>query len=136
MYLQGANIHRGEFRVITNQTIQNGEFAFRSILNQQKLKSVGFNRVGIQALSQAVSHGAMHDSTERDLSPRCHPGTRERPTEDIICWIEEPIHPPLFSGLAAAREWGNQRSCRGSQNSKGYISAAAFSSGGAHLDAT
>jgi hypothetical protein len=90
MYLQGANIHGGEFRAITNQTIQNGEFVFRSILDPQKLKSVGFNRVGIQALSQAISHGAMHDSAERDPPPRCHPGTREKATEDIVCWIEEP----------------------------------------------
>jgi hypothetical protein len=46
--------------------------------------------VGIQALSQAISHGAMHDSAERDPPPRCHPGTREKATEDIVCWIEEP----------------------------------------------
>jgi hypothetical protein len=90
MYLKGANIHGGEFRVITNQTIQNGEFPFRSILNPQKLKSVGFNRVGIQALSQAISHGAMRDSADRDPPPRCHPGTREKATEDIVRWIEEP----------------------------------------------
>jgi hypothetical protein len=87
MYLQGANIHGGEFRVITNQS---GEFAFHSILNPQKLKFVGFNRVGIQALSQAISHGAMHESADRDPPPRCHPGTREKATEDIVRWIEEP----------------------------------------------
>jgi hypothetical protein len=59
------------------------------MLNPRKLKSVGFNRVGIQALSQAISHGAMRDSADRD-PPRCHPGTREKATEDIIGWIEEP----------------------------------------------
>jgi hypothetical protein len=32
----------------------------------------------------------MHDSAERDPPPRCHPGTREKATEDIIHWIEEP----------------------------------------------
>jgi hypothetical protein len=32
----------------------------------------------------------MHDSAERDPPPRCHPGTREKVTEDIIRWIEEP----------------------------------------------
>ena len=32
----------------------------------------------------------MHDSAERDPPPRCHPGTREKVTEDIVCWIEEP----------------------------------------------
>ena len=62
---------------------------FNSIPNPQKLKSRGHNRVGIQALSQAISHGAMHDSAERDPPPRCHPGTREKATEDIVCWIEE-----------------------------------------------
>jgi hypothetical protein len=90
MDFQGANIHGGEFMAITNHTIQNGEFGFRSILNLQKLRSVVFNRVGIQALSQAISHGAMHDSAERDPPPRCHPGTREKATEDIVRWIEEP----------------------------------------------
>jgi len=63
---------------------------FRSILNPQKLKSAGFNRVGIQALSQAISHGTMHDSAERDPPPQCHPGTHEKVTEDIVRWIEEP----------------------------------------------
>ncbi|KIM44299.1 hypothetical protein M413DRAFT_378731 [Hebeloma cylindrosporum] len=46
---------------------------------------------GIQALNQVISHGAMHDSAERDPPPRCHPGTREKATTDIIRWIEEPI---------------------------------------------
>ena len=32
----------------------------------------------------------MHDSAERDPPPRCHPGTREKATEDIVRWIEEP----------------------------------------------
>jgi len=63
---------------------------FGSVPNPQKLKSAGYNRVGIQALSQAISHGAMHDSAERDPPPRCHPGTREKATEDIVCWIQEP----------------------------------------------
>lgn len=43
-------------------------------------------RIGIQALSQAFSPGAMHDAAERDPSP----GTREKITEDIVRWIEEP----------------------------------------------
>jgi hypothetical protein len=76
---------------------------FRSILNLRKLKSAGFNRVGIQALSREISHGAMHDSAERDPPPRCHPGTREKATEDIVLWIEEsnPSSTVLWvSGLA------------------------------------
>jgi hypothetical protein len=32
----------------------------------------------------------MRDSSERDPPPRCHPGTREKATEDIVRWIEEP----------------------------------------------
>ena len=51
---------------------------------------IGNKRIGIQALSQAISHGAMHDSAERDPPPRCHSGTREKATEDIVRWIEEP----------------------------------------------
>jgi len=47
-------------------------------------------RIGIQALNQAISHGAMRDSSERDPPPRCHPGTREKATEDMVRWIEEP----------------------------------------------
>jgi len=32
----------------------------------------------------------MHDAAERDPPPRCHPGTREKVTDDIVRWIEEP----------------------------------------------
>ena len=32
----------------------------------------------------------MRDSAERDPPPRCHPGTREKATEDIVRWIDEP----------------------------------------------
>ena len=32
----------------------------------------------------------MHDSAERDPPPRCHPGTREKATKDIVRWIKEP----------------------------------------------
>jgi len=32
----------------------------------------------------------MRDSADRDPPPRCHPGTREKATEDIVYWIEEP----------------------------------------------
>jgi hypothetical protein len=46
--------------------------------------------IGIQVLNQAISHGAMRDSSERDPPPRCHPGTREKATEDIVRWMEEP----------------------------------------------
>ena len=31
----------------------------------------------------------MRDSADRDPPPRCHPGTREKATEDIVRWIEE-----------------------------------------------
>ena len=46
--------------------------------------------IGIHALNRAISHGAMHDAAERDPPPQCHPGTREKVTEDIVCRIEEP----------------------------------------------
>jgi hypothetical protein len=36
-----------------------------------------------EALSQAISHGAMHNSTERDPPPRCHPGTREKSVAQV-----------------------------------------------------
>jgi len=48
-------------------------------------------RIGIQALNLTISHGAMRDASERDPPPRCHPGTREKATDDIVRWIEEPI---------------------------------------------
>ena len=32
----------------------------------------------------------MRDSADRDPPPRCHPGTREKATKDIVRWIEEP----------------------------------------------
>ena len=31
----------------------------------------------------------MHDSAERDPPPRCHPGTREKVTQEIVQWIQE-----------------------------------------------
>jgi hypothetical protein len=49
-----------------------------------------------------ISHGAMRDSSERDPPPRCHPGTREKATEDIIHWIEEP-------NLSSSVLWVNGR---------------------------
>ena len=88
MYFPGANIHGGEFRV--NHTIQNGESTFSFHSEPMKAETARCNGVGIQALSQAISHGAMRDSAERDPPPRCHPGTREKATEDIVRWIEEP----------------------------------------------
>jgi len=45
---------------------------------------------GIQALSHAISHGAMHDSSERDPPPRCYPGTRKKVVDDIVHWLEDP----------------------------------------------
>jgi hypothetical protein len=62
---------------------------FGSVLNAQRLKSAGY-RVGIQALREAISHGAMHNSAEQDPPPRCHPGTHEKATKDIVRWIKEP----------------------------------------------
>jgi hypothetical protein len=73
-----------------------------SIPNARKLKSTGYDRVGIQALNQAISHGAMRDSADRDPPPRCHPGTREKATEDIVRWIEEP-------NISSAVLWVNGR---------------------------
>ena len=32
----------------------------------------------------------MHDADDRDPPPRCHPGTREKVTKDIVRWIEDP----------------------------------------------
>ena len=32
----------------------------------------------------------MHDSSERDPPPRCHPGTRKKVADDIIHWLEDP----------------------------------------------
>ena len=86
MHFQGANIHSGEFRAI-NHTIS---LHFRSILNLRKSKSADYNRIGIQILSEAVSHGATRDSADRDPPPRCHPGTREKATKDIVRWIKKP----------------------------------------------
>ena len=75
-----TNSHLSEIRDRVGITLEN-ELQFPS-------QSIGFNRVGIQALSQAISHGAMRDSVDRD-PPRCHPGTREKVIQDILCWIEE-----------------------------------------------
>ncbi|KAF8816488.1 hypothetical protein BYT27DRAFT_7182040 [Phlegmacium glaucopus] len=42
---------------------------------------------GLQGLSQAVSHGAIHDSAERYPAPNCHPNTRIAVREIILDWI-------------------------------------------------
>ena len=44
----------------------------------------------------------MHDAAERDPPPRCHPGTREKATEDVVRWIEE-------SNLSSSVLWVNGR---------------------------
>ena len=56
-------------------------------------------RIGIQALSQAISPGAMHDAAERNPPP----GTREKVTEDIVRWIEEPISKYIL--LCSLGQW-------------------------------
>jgi hypothetical protein len=95
---QGTQIHAGaDFRTIYGDfhqhqiSVQNSEstFWFHSEPNVESMKFPAHHRVGIQALSQAISHGAMHDSADRDPPPRCHPGTREKATKDIVRWIEE-----------------------------------------------
>ena len=92
-----AQIYGGDFRTISGDfhqhqiSVQNSEctFWFHSTPKSEPTKFLDHHRVGIQALSQAISHGAMHDSADRDPPPRCHPGTREKATEDIVRWIEE-----------------------------------------------
>ena len=84
-------------------------------------------------MSQAISHGAMHDCAERDPSLRCHPDTREKVTEGIVCWIEEPTPSSIVLWVSGRAGVGKSALM---QNSKGYISVAAFSLGGAHPDAT
>ena len=136
MYLQGTNIHGGEFRVITNQTIQNSEFAFHSILNPQKLKSVGFNQVGIQALSQAISHGAMHESADQDPLLDATQAHTKRLSRTSYAGSKNQTKPPLFFGLTDMWGSGNQPSCRRLWNSALYISEDAFSLDEVHTDAT
>ncbi|KAF8816531.1 hypothetical protein BYT27DRAFT_7154580 [Phlegmacium glaucopus] len=42
---------------------------------------------GLHVLSQAVSHGAIHDSAERYPAPNCHPDTRMAVRQIILDWI-------------------------------------------------
>ncbi|KAF8801464.1 hypothetical protein BYT27DRAFT_7147456 [Phlegmacium glaucopus] len=52
---------------------------------------------GLQALSQAVSHGAIHDSAERYPPPNCHPDTRMAVRQIILDWIHnESLALPFF----------------------------------------
>ena len=132
MDFQGANIQGGEFRAI----IQNGESTFRSVLNPRKLKSAGFNRVGIQALSQAISHGAMHDSAERDPPPQCHPGTHEKATEDIVLWIEESNPSSNVLWVSGRAGVGKSALAQRIAELDGIYFGGCFFLGGAHPDAT
>ncbi|KDR86060.1 hypothetical protein GALMADRAFT_132662 [Galerina marginata CBS 339.88] len=48
---------------------------------------------GLIALSQVISHGAIHDSLERYEAGKCHPGTREEIIKTIQDWVRDP-NPP------------------------------------------
>jgi len=63
MYLQG-HIFRVENPGPLTRRFRMVSPHFGSIPNARKLKSAGYDRVDIQALSQAISHGAMHDSAD------------------------------------------------------------------------
>ncbi|KAF9522654.1 hypothetical protein CPB83DRAFT_747908, partial [Crepidotus variabilis] len=55
---------------------------------------------------------AMHDSSERDLPPSCHPKTRLKVIETIIAWIEDAdplvdilwLHAPFGYGKSAVMQ--------------------------------
>ncbi|KDR79916.1 hypothetical protein GALMADRAFT_24501, partial [Galerina marginata CBS 339.88] len=44
----------------------------------------------LHALGQAVSLGAIHDSSERYPPPKCHPETRVKVRKLIMNWIRNP----------------------------------------------
>jgi len=60
----------------------------------------------------------MHDADERDPLFRCHPATREKATEEIVRWIEEPNSPSSVL-------WVNGRAGVGKTT---HITEGAFSS--------
>jgi len=64
-------------------------FQSTSALSDEHITLSGAS-VGIQALSRTISHEAMHDSSERDPPPRCHPETRKEVVEDIVNWLKDP----------------------------------------------
>ncbi|KAF8150920.1 hypothetical protein B0H34DRAFT_156525 [Crassisporium funariophilum] len=64
---------------------------------------------GLNALSQAVSHGAIHDSSERFPPAKCHPDTRREVLKLIEEWVADPepssfvfwLYGPAGSGKTA-----------------------------------
>ena len=80
---------------------------------------------GLIALSQGISHGAIHDSAERYPAGKCHPGTREEIIKTILEWINNPnpssdvlwLYGPAGAGKSAImqtiaellREWYKER---------------------------
>ncbi|KAF8816522.1 hypothetical protein BYT27DRAFT_7154559 [Phlegmacium glaucopus] len=71
-----------QFKNAKNFVIQGGIFTSAKV-------HINDREFGLQALSQAVSLGAIHDSAERYPAPNCHPDTRKAVRQIILDWIRD-----------------------------------------------
>ena len=78
----------------------------------------------------------MHNSAERDPPPRCHPGTREKATEDIVHWIEEPNPSSAVLWVSGRAGVGKTALMQKIAELDGIYFGGCFFLGGARLDAT
>ncbi|KAF8162737.1 hypothetical protein B0H34DRAFT_292711 [Crassisporium funariophilum] len=83
------NINGGTFNEITGDYNQ---FHIQGDYHNSRVES------GLNALSQVISHGAIHDSSERFPPAKCHPDTRKEVLRLIKEWIEdlEPTSPVFW----------------------------------------
>ncbi|KAF8974244.1 hypothetical protein BDZ97DRAFT_5584 [Flammula alnicola] len=72
------------FQQARNVLVNNGQFYLEqtSVVEKNGL-------AGLQILSHNITHGATHDSAEREPPPRCHPETRKAVVSDIIEWVND-----------------------------------------------
>ena len=89
---QNVNVIGSNFTAITGDVhyhLQRNEFG-----KSHPLQLIGpqevINLVGLHRLSQVISHGAVHDSSERSSPTKCDPETRKEVLKLIEDWIDDP----------------------------------------------
>ncbi|KAF8815804.1 hypothetical protein BYT27DRAFT_7155408 [Phlegmacium glaucopus] len=92
---------------------------------------------GLQALSQAVSHGAIHDSAERYPAPKCHPDTRMAVRQIILDRIHNEssalpffwLYGPAGAGKTAILQAIAEFLCSSSRHDENFGGSFFFSRG-------
>ncbi|KAF8816498.1 hypothetical protein BYT27DRAFT_7182054 [Phlegmacium glaucopus] len=121
-----------EMAQFKNVVIQGG--TFNSAKGDIQINNREF---GLQVLSQAVSHGAIHDSAERYPPPNCHPDTRMAVRQIILDWIHNEssalpflwLYGPAGAGKTAILQAIAEFLCSSSRNYENFGGSFFFSRG-------